>query len=151
MNSKIIFSNGRSSHWPPEVLVFTDGASRGNPGAASFGLIVTDKEEKEKIFEEAQTLGVATNNEAEYKGIRRALELAVQNNVKALTLKTDSQLAVRQLKREYKIKSPSLKPLYAQCALLIKKIPKWSCIHVLREHNVRADELANLALDSQLE
>ena len=149
MNGKIVLSNGCSSRWPLEVVIFTDGASRGNPGSASFGLTVTDKEEKEKIFEEAQTLGTATNNEAEYKGIHRALELAVQNNIKALTLKTDSQLAVRQLKGEYKIKSPSLKLIHAQCILLIKKIPKWNCIHILREYNERADELANLALDSQ--
>ena len=148
MNSKIIFSNGRLSHWPHTVVIFTDGASRGNPGSASFGLTVMDKEEKEKIFEEAQILGIATNNTAEYKGIHRALELAVQNNVKNLTLKTDSQLAVRQLKGEYKIKSPSLKLIHAQCILLIKKIPKWNCTHVLRENNTRADELANLALDS---
>jgi len=146
MSDNIIFSNGRSSHWPHTVVIYTDGASRGNPGLASFGLTVMDSEE-EKIFEEAQTLGIATNNTAEYKGIHRALKLAVQNKIKNLTIKTDSQLAVRQLKGEYKIKSHNLKIIHAQCILLTKKIPQWNCIHVLRENNKRADELANLALD----
>lgn len=147
MNNKVILSNGRSSSWPHTIVIYTDGASRGNPGLASFGLTVLDYEE-EKIFEEAQTLGIATNNEAEYKGIQRALELAVQNNVKNLTIKTDSQLVVRQLKGEYKIKSPNLKLIHNQCSLLIQKIPQWDCLHVFRENNKRADELANLALDS---
>ena len=145
--SNTILSNGRSSNWPHRIVIYTDGASRGNPGLASFGLTVMDSKE-EKIFEEAQTLGIATNNEAEYKGIHRALELAAQNNVKSLIIKTDSQLVVRQLKGEYKIKSPHLKLIHTQCILLTKKIPKWECIHVLRENNKRADELANLALDS---
>ncbi len=147
MNNKVILSNGHSSNWPHTVMIYTDGASRGNPGLASFGLTVMDKEE-EKIFEESQTLGIATNNEAEYKGIHRALELAVQNSVSNLTIKTDSQLVVRQLKGEYKIKSANLKLIHTQCTLLIKKIPQWNLIHVLRENNKRADELANLALDS---
>ena len=143
----MILSNGSASNWPCTVVIYTDGACRGNPGMASFGLTVMDSKEQ-IIFEEAQTLGVATNNVAEYAGIHRALELTVQNNVKNLTVKTDSQLAVRQLKGEYKIKSASLKLIHAQCMLMTKKIPKWNLIHVLRENNKRADELANLALDS---
>lgn len=147
MKSNTILSSGHSSNWPHKVIIYTDGASRGNPGSASFGLTVMDQKGKQ-IFEEAQTLGIATNNEAEYKGIHRALELAVQNNVNDLTIKTDSQLVVRQLKGEYKIKSSNLKQIHNQCILLIKQIPQWNCIHVLRENNKRADELANLALDS---
>ena len=147
MNNKIVLSNGHSSNWPHTVVIYTDGASRGNPGLASFGLTVTDQE-GEKIFEEAQTLGIATNNEAEYKGMHRALELAIQNNVNNLTIKTDSQLVVRQLKGEYKIKSSNLKLIHTQCILFTKQIPQWDFIHVLRENNKRADELANLALDS---
>ena len=147
MSNKVVLSNGHASDWPHQVVIYTDGASRGNPGPASFGLTVMDSKEK-IIFEEAQALGTATNNSAEYKGIHRALELAIQNNVKSLTLKTDSQLAVRQLKGEYKMKAAHLKLIHAQCMLMIKKIPKWNCIHVLRENNKRADELANLALDS---
>lgn len=147
MNSKTMLSSGYSSRWPHTVIIYTDGASRGNPGSASFGLTVMDQKGKQ-IFEEAQTLGIATNNEAEYKGIHRALELAVQNNVNNLTVKTDSQLVVRQLKGEYKIKSPNLKQIHNQCILLINQIPQWNCIHILRANNKRADELANLALDS---
>ena len=145
----VVLSNGRSSNWPHKIIIYTDGASRGNPGLASFGLTVMDSKE-ETIFEEAQTLGIATNNVAEYKGIHRALELAVQNKVSDLTIKTDSQLVVRQLNGEYKIKSSNLKLIHTQCVFLTKKIPKWECIHVLRENNKRADELANLALDSAL-
>ena len=147
MNNTVVLSKGSSSGWPPTVIIYTDGASRGNPGLASFGLTVMDSKE-EKIFEEAQTLGTATNNIAEYKGICRALELSTQNNVKNLTIKTDSQLVVKQLKGEYKIKSQNLKLIHKECSLLIQKIPEFNCIHVFRENNKRADELANLALDS---
>lgn len=149
MNNKTVFSKGSVSDWPQTVVIYTDGACRGNPGPASFGLIVMDPKEK-IIFESAQTLENSTNNIAEYKGIHRALELAVQNNVKNLTIKTDSQLAVRQLNGEYKIKSAPLKLIHAQCIQLAAKIPQWSFVHVLRENNKRADELANLALDSVL-
>lgn len=149
MNNKVVLSKGCADDWPQTVVIYTDGASRGNPGPASFGLMVIDSK-AEKIFEEAQILGTATNNIAEYKGIHRALELAVQNNIKKLTLKTDSQLAVRQLKGEYKMKAPHLKLIHAQCVQMIQKIPQWDCVHVLRESNKRADELANLALDSLL-
>ena len=140
------FIKGEMSSWPKEVLAYTDGASRGNPGPSSFGLSVLDSKGK-VIFEEAKCLGKKTNNEAEYSAIERILELALMNQVEKLTLKTDSELAVRQITGRYKVKSKSLKTIYKKCLERIKQIPHFKIVHVLREQNERADELANLALD----
>ena len=144
--SSPVFSKGKMSSWPKEVLAYTDGASRGNPGPSSFGLSVLDSKGK-VIFEEAQCLGKKTNNEAEYSAIGRVLELALMNQVEKLTLKTDSELAVRQIGGRYKVKSKNLKNIYKKCLERIEKIPHFKMVHVLREQNQRADELANLALD----
>lgn len=143
-----VISKGDIGNWPEEITAYTDGASRNNPGPASFGLSVVDKE-KNIIFEEACFLGKKTNNEAEYLGIYRVLELSAINKVKKLFLKTDSQLIARQLQGIYKIKSPHLKPIYKKCIRNLKHIPQYKIIHILREKNKRADELANLALDGK--
>ena len=145
--SKIVLSTGQKLKWPKKIIAYTDGASRGNPGVSSYGLKVID-EKNQTLFEEAGFLGVLTNNLAEYRGLYRLLELAVQNKVNSLVLKTDSELAVRQLKGIYKVKSKNLKPLYTQCKNLMDQIPQLDIVHVFREENKRADELANLALDS---
>lgn len=143
----VVLFDGCPQNWPSHVVAYTDGASRGNPGKASLGVRV-ESEQGKMVFEEAQSVGVLTNNEAEYLGVHRVLELSAQNQVKKLCLKTDSQLVVRQLKGEYKIKAPRLKPLYLQCLDLIKQIEDFSIVHVPRESNTRADELANIALDA---
>ena len=148
MPNKVIISNPSTPKWPQEVTIFTDGASRGNPGPASYGLTALGGEET--IFEEATILDPTTNNVAEYFGVRRALEIAVQNKIQKLILKTDSQLIVEQLKGHYKIKSKKLKPIFKECIELIQKIPHFQCSHVMREDNQRADELANLALDTEI-
>ena len=140
-------TSGNLKNWPKQITAYTDGAARGNPGSASLGLSVENKEGC-PIYEEAQAIGVSTNNVAEYKGVYRVLELAVQNKVQELCLKTDSQLVVKQLQGLYKIKAPHLKPLYQKCLNLIDQIDHFSVVHVKREQNKRADELANLALDS---
>ena len=139
-------SYGTLLQWPKTVIAYTDGASRGNPGMASFGLSV-ESASGDKIFEMAEKIGIATNNVAEYRGIEKLLELAVKNQVHQLTLKTDSQLIVRQLEGTYKIKSAHLKKIYQKCLEWIEQIPDISIQHIFREGNQRADELANLILD----
>lgn len=141
-----IVKEGSESNWPPEVVIYTDGASRNNPGDASIGLVVYNKEH-ECLYQEGSRLGVATNNVAEYSGILRALELAKKNKIQKLLLKTDSELITKQMMGHYRIKSPLLKPIYKKCNELKNFIPTFKITHVPREENKKADELANQALD----
>lgn len=142
------FSVGNATGWPKAVIVHTDGASRGNPGPASIGITVTTAD-GETVYEYAEMLGDQTNNFAEYMAVKRALSLAVSNSVQALTLRSDSQLLIRQLIGEYKVKAEGLKPLYLECLEMSRKIPKMSFEHVRREENKRADQLANWVLDGR--
>lgn len=132
--------------WTSHVIVHTDGASRGNPGPASLGVQVVDRD-GELICEYGEKLGDQTNNYAEYMAVVRALEMAVQHGVQSLELKSDSQLLVRQLLGQYKVKAEGLKDLYHACLSLKREIPQVEFIHVRREENKRADEIANRVLD----
>ena len=126
--------------------IYCDGASRSNPGAASIGIsIQNDEQEVDTI---AKKIGVATNNVAEYEGLRTALDYCDKNNLKDVQIYLDSLLVVQQVNGKYKVKSKNLKDLYNQCTDLIKKIDNLEIYHVPREQNKRADELANIALDS---
>jgi ribonuclease HI len=138
--------NGMALGWPSEVIINTDGASRGNPGPASLGVHV-QRANGEMVYEYAENLGHQTNNYAEYSAVKKALDLAVKNLVQTLTLRSDSEFLIKQMKGEYAVKSPNIKGLYVQCVELSRKIPKIKFEHVRREQNKRADELANLALD----
>ena len=144
MKNKI--HKGEATGWPEEVYIHTDGASRGNPGLASLGLSVCDRKGN-CIYEEAQALDEETNNVAEYSAVLRALELSAQNKVKHLYLKSDSEFLVKQLQGSYKVKSPNIKPLYKKCKKWQDQIGQVTFLHVRREQNQRADELANLVLD----
>ena len=137
---------GSSNKWPETVVAYTDGASRGNPGPASIGMVVQNFQ-GEIIYEYAEALGHQTNNFAEYSAVKKILELAANNHVSELTLRSDSELLIKQMKGEYRVKSESIKPLYIACDGLRKKIKKIAFEHVRREYNKRADELANLVLD----
>jgi len=135
-----------ASDWPTQVIIYTDGASRGNPGDASLGLVVYDEQEVE-IFCLGKYLGSQTNNFAEYSAVVEALKLSVNNKVEKLTLRSDSQLLVKQLTGEYRVKSEGLKPLYKSCIYLIDNLNDVKIEHVRREFNKRSDEIANIALD----
>lgn len=132
--------------WPNEVVIYTDGASRGNPGPASIGVFVTTPN-GEILDRVAEVLGFQTNNYAEYSAVIRALELAIDNKVSQLHLKSDSELLIRQLSGLYKVKSETIKPLFDRCQKLISQIKSIKYEHIKREHNSEADRLANLALD----
>ena len=117
-----------------------------NPGEASIGVsIQNDEQEVDTI---AKKIGVATNNVAEYEGLRTALDYCDKNNLKNVQIYLDSLLVVQQVNGKYKVKSKNLKDLYNQCTDLIEKIDNLEIHHVPREQNKRADELANIALDS---
>ncbi len=129
-----------------EVIIQTDGASRGNPGEASFGLVVYDKS-FQVVYEEGALLGTQTNNFAEYSAALRALELACKNQVHSLILQSDSKLLVCQLTGKYRVRSANIRALHRDCIEKVAGIGKVQFEHIPREQNLRADELANLILD----
>ncbi|WP_428389254.1 ribonuclease HI family protein [Mucisphaera sp.] len=124
----------------------TDGGSRGNPGPAGAGIFLTD-ENNQVIAEAGYYLGRCTNNVAEYRGLIHGLETASKLGVTDLLIRLDSELIVKQLRREYRVKSPDLKPLYLEASQLLERFNTWAAEHVRREANERADQLANMAMD----
>ena len=136
--------------WPKKIFIYTDGASRGNPGPCALGLEVFD-EQNNLIYKESLYLeDKNTNNFAEYKAVIRALELTVQHQVKELRLFSDSQFLIRQLQKKYKVRSKNIKPLFEECQKLIQQVPRTYFEHIPREQNAGADALANQALDTKL-
>jgi ribonuclease HI len=129
-------------------IVHTDGAARGNPGPAAIGVVVQD-ESGHTVYESSRSLGVQTNNEAEYLAFIAALQYLKESRVAAADFYLDSELVVRQLTGRYKVKEPRLKSLHAQAIMLLNAVPKHTIHHVRREQNARADELANEALDAE--
>jgi len=128
-------------------VVHTDGAARGNPGPAAIGVVVA-AHDGHVVYEASRTLGVHTNNEAEYMALIAALEYLRGARIRAADFHLDSELVVRQLKGEYRVKEPRLKALHAQAVMLLNAVPQHSIRHVPRERNARADALANEALDA---
>ena len=129
-------------------VLFCDGASRGNPGPGAYGFVLY--EGREIIAKKGAILGVVTNNIAEYQGLVRGLEKCLELGVKNLTVKSDSELLVRQLNGLYKVKSPQLLPLFETAKLLLKRITHSEILHVRRSENSLADALCNEALDKGL-
>lgn len=131
----------------PVLEVFTDGASRGNPGPASIGIVFRMKD-GEELAEHCETIGRATNNVAEYRAVVAALEHCQRWQVKRVHLNMDSELIVRQLHGTYRVKSPDLRPLYQQVIFLSKGLEEFRVRHIKRALNGHADALANRALDA---
>lgn len=128
------------------LQVYTDGASRGNPGPAAAAYVLINpatKAAKGKGF----FLGQTTNNVAEYTGLLRGLQAARKTGAQTVQVFSDSELMVRQINGIYKVKSQNLKQLYAQCMELLSEFDSWQAEHIYREHNTRADSLANQAMD----
>jgi ribonuclease HI len=124
-----------------------DGASRGNPGPASYAVVLRDPEGK-IILELAKNIGRETNNVAEYFALLAALDYATLHGIAALRIRSDSELLVRQMQGVYKVKSPDLKPLQERAAKLARQLQYFAIEHVRRELNKDADALANVALDA---
>jgi ribonuclease HI len=126
--------------------IFTDGASRGNPGPAAIGILFRRKG-GEDLAEHCEAIGRATNNVAEYRAVVTALEFCQHWGVRRVHLKLDSELIVRQLLGTYRVKSPELRPLYQQVVFMSRGLAEFEVTHVRREQNAHADALANRALD----
>lgn len=128
--------------------LFTDGASRGNPGEAGAGIVLLDDDNQELVARSLY-LGRSTNNVAEYKALILGLETAIQLGCSRLAIFMDSQLIVRQVQGRYKVKNANLKPLFDEVKSLLANINSWSIDHVPRAENKRADELANRGIDEK--
>jgi ribonuclease HI len=125
-----------------------DGASRGNPGPGALGLVIYN-DLGEIIAEGKETLGICTNNVAEYHALIKTLEMAKDLHLSSLLVRSDSQLLVRQMLGQYKIKDDKLKALYHKVQALLKSFDTVEFHHVSREENKLADKLANEALDGK--
>jgi ribonuclease HI len=130
----------------PKQLWF-DGGSRGNPGPAAAAYILRDAHGGE-ILAEGHALGRVTNNVAEYNGLVKGLERALQLGATTLEIYSDSELVVKQLQGAYKVKHPDMKRLYDEAQQHLRKLDKYSVTHVLRGKNAEADALVNQTLDA---
>jgi ribonuclease HI len=131
-----------------KLVAYSDGASRGNPGKAACAVIILDGKDEE-LLRRSKSLGRTTNNVAEYEGVLYALELAELLGASELELRLDSELVVRQVNGQYKVKHPSLQPLFERTRARIKKFERVTVKHIPRAENKKADELANAELDGR--
>lgn len=127
--------------------IYTDGGARGNPGPAAIGAVFYNQA-GERVKEISEYLGKTTNNQAEYRAVLRSLQEAKKIGAKELSFYIDSELVVKQLNGEYKIKNKDLQPLFVQIYNLTLDFKKIKFTHIRREKNKEADKLVNLALDS---
>jgi len=122
-----------------------DGGSRGNPGPAGYGVHI--EQDDGTVVELKESLGVATNNVAEYNGLLAALRWAAEHGLRTLHVRSDSELLVKQMKGVYRVKSPGLQTLHEEARALARQIGRVTFEHVRREFNKDADRLANEAMD----
>ena len=128
------------------IVAYIDGGARGNPGPAGFGVRV-EQEDGTLVHEFSASIGVATNNVAEYRGLLAALDWARTHGHTALHVRSDSLLLVQQMRGIFKVKNAGLQPLHAKARLLAHGIGRVTYEHVRRESNAHADRLANAAMD----
>jgi ribonuclease HI len=146
-NSAKLFADPQAGSPPPGVYTaYIDGASRGNPGPASYAVVLRGPDEK-ILLELGKYLGRQTNNVAEYYALISALDYAMNQGINSLRVRSDSELLVRQMQGRYKVKSAELKPLYERASKLARSLAYFRIEHVPREQNVDADRLANETLD----
>ncbi len=127
------------------AVIHTDGASSGNPGPSGLGVVI---QYKNATHELAEPIGNATNNIAEYSSLVRALERTLELGAREAEVYMDSELVVRQMRGQYKVKNAGLKPLYKKALALSAKFSFFSITHVPREENKEADRLSKKALES---
>jgi probable phosphoglycerate mutase len=128
------------------IVAYCDGGSRGNPGPAGYGVSIEDAAGR-PLAELSEFLGVKTNNFAEYSGLLAALEYALVHGYSRLRVVADSELMVKQMKGQYRVNSPDLRPLWEEAKRRVAGLERFEIQHVLRGKNRRADALANQAMD----
>ena len=134
---------------PAKVCVYSDGASRGNPGPAGAGAVITDATGN-VLRRLGRFLGPQTNNIAEYQGVLLGLSHALAGGAREVVLRADSELAIRQLQGRYQVKNPGLKPLFAEVQGMLRRFESVTLEHVRREQNKDADEMSNRAIDERM-
>ncbi|MFN8009185.1 MAG: reverse transcriptase-like protein [Terriglobia bacterium] len=127
-------------------IAYIDGGSRGNPGVAGYGVFLLD-ENRNPLAEISEPIGIQTNNHAEYLALIGALRYTHSQQGEALQVYADSELLVRQINGQYKVRNPKLKELYDQAQVLIRGLKRFTLQHIPREENREADRLANQAMD----
>ncbi|MGE5585329.1 MAG: ribonuclease HI family protein [Bacillota bacterium] len=130
-----------------ELTIYSDGASRGNPGPAGIGAVLLD-ENGNVVAEISEGIGTATNNEAEYMALSKALERAKTLGARRVRVYVDSELVARQISGQYAVKSDRLRPLVERVQKLRRSFESCRVTHVKRGMNARADELANMGIDA---
>ena len=131
-----------------KAKLFTDGGARGNPGPAAYGFVI-EAEDGTVLAAHGERIGIATNNVAEYRALIAGLEKAVELAVPEVEVVSDSELLVKQMNGEYRVKNEALRGLSLQAARLAREIGNVSYTAVRREHNELADRLVNEALDAE--
>lgn len=132
-----------------KLTIYTDGASRGNPGPASYGFVILDRAGN-IIHKKGNAIGIATNNVAEYTAVHEALKYAagIKSRISAVELYADSKLVAEQLSGRFKVKAKHLMPIIERIKIMAMELGGVSYHHIPRSENMLADSLANLALDS---
>ena len=130
-----------------KARLWTDGGARGNPGPAAFAYVLED-EDGSTLAAHGEAIGVATNNVAEYRGLVAGLEKALELGIDELEVVSDSELLVKQMQGEYRVKNEALRALSSQAASLARRVGTVAYTAVRREHNELADRLVNEALDA---
>jgi ribonuclease HI len=130
-----------------KARLFTDGGARGNPGPAAYGFVL-ESEDGTLLAAEGEAIGTATNNVAEYSGLIAGLQKAVELHVPQVEVVSDSELMVKQMRGEYRVKNEALRELYDEATALARRIGTVEYRHVRRAHNELADKLVNDALDA---
>ena len=131
------------------LIVRVDGGSRGNPGPAGYGVVISD-ETGQVVQRLKQSLGRQTNNYAEYQGLLAALRYGLESGAERIQVYADSQLLVRQMQGRYAVRSENLIPLYTEARQLASRFRQFRIEHVYREENSEADQLANEAMDEAM-
>ncbi|MEX2136706.1 MAG: ribonuclease HI family protein [Chloroflexota bacterium] len=134
---------------PLRLLIYTDGAARGNPGPAGLGAVLRDAQTGAVLAELARFLGVRTNNYAEWTAVEEALREALLLGASHVDLRMDSELVARQLSGRYRVKHPDLKPIHARVMAMLGQLSSYTVGHVPRELNKDADRLSNVAIDER--
>jgi ribonuclease HI len=129
-----------------DAVLWTDGAARGNPGPAGIGAILKSGS-GEVLYTGSEFLGHTTNNVAEYKAVLLGLQGALARGVRSIEVRADSELLIKQLKGEYRVKSPGLRPLFDEARKLLARFASVKLTHIRRELNGEADRLANQGID----
>lgn len=130
------------------LVLHVDGGARGNPGPAAIGVVI-ERPGNGVVERFGETIGVTTNNEAEYRALLRGLERAAELGAERIEIINDSQLIARQLTGEYRVRHPAMKPLHEEAIARLSKFAAWTIASVPRAHNAAADALVNQALDAR--